>query len=78
MTWESGAKGLIPANLRRAAELCVFLIAFVIPTPVALILFVNGMSSRNFGPLSVVMVVFESLVSALLAFTFILSLTRRG
>ncbi|WP_134129942.1 hypothetical protein [Kribbella pratensis] len=75
--WESSTKGLTPSALRRTAEIVVFLIAFVAPTPVSVALYLSSSHADPIRPLSWILIGSGSLLTAGLALTYSSSLVGR-
>jgi hypothetical protein len=77
-SWETGAKGLLPPPVRRLADSVVFLFSFIIPTPVAVAMYVTGRSGmRTWFPQVVVIVGVEATVGAGLCAAYVMSVRSR-
>lgn len=77
LSWEAGQKGLLPLWVRRLAEVVVFLLSFVLPTPVAIALYATAYPETTWGPISLVVVIFEAIITACLCAVYTLSVIRR-
>jgi hypothetical protein len=77
-SWEVSEKGLLPPPVRRLADAVVFLLSFVIPTPVALAMYVASRpGTHTWSPAVVAVVVFDVVTVAGLCAAYVASLVRR-
>jgi hypothetical protein len=77
-SWETGAKGLLPPAVRRVADGVVFVLSFVIPTPVAVAMYAVARSgTRTWAPHVVAILTVEVILAAGLCAAFALSMARR-
>lgn len=75
-SWETSRKGLLPLRVRWYADVTVFVLSFVAPTPVAIVLFARNATGP--WPVAVwVIAALESSVTAGLAAVYLISATRR-
>jgi hypothetical protein len=76
LSWEAGQKGLLPSWVRRLAEVVVFLLSFVLPTPVAITLYATT-SLATWPVVVLIVVIFEAMITASLCAIYVLSTIRR-
>lgn len=75
-TWEAGEKGLLAPRIRHVVDFVVFVLSFVLPTPVAIALY----SSRNteaWPAVVLVIVIIEVCITACLFAVYTMSALRR-
>lgn len=75
-SWETSAKGLLPPALRRVTESIVFVLSFLLPTPVAITLYANT-SGVRWGAFTITAVIVEAVVTLGLGAVYLLSVRRR-
>lgn len=71
-SWEAGTKGLIPRPVRGIGDFLVFLLAFIFPTPVALVLYDYGRGDGAWSRGVVVLAIVECVaaLALLVAYAF--------
>lgn len=76
-SWEAGTKGYLPGAVRRSAEVIVFFLSFVVPTPASILIFARA--DRPWAdPLLVATVIVGSALTFVLAAVYLLSMIRRS
>ena len=75
-SWDAGNKGYLPAAVRRSAEVIVFFLSFVVPTPASILIFARS-DSPWADPLLVATVIVGCGLTLALAAGYLLSIVRR-
>jgi hypothetical protein len=77
-SWEATNKGLLSKTSRRIGEASAYVVAYIIPTPVSLILFdLSGSTGTRWNHLTISLAVVEVILTGGLAAAFVRSLIRR-
>jgi hypothetical protein len=77
-SWEASEKGLLPPAVRRVADAVVFLLSFVLPTPVALALYVASRSGTyTWSPTVIAITSFDVVMVGGLGAAYAISLAHR-
>ncbi|MGW4245371.1 hypothetical protein [Nocardia sp. NPDC004722] len=76
-SWESSLKGILSPWVRRLVDVMVFLLSFVLPTPVAIALYATSYHP-SWALIVLIVVAFELVIITSLLAVYIVSIVRRS